>query len=120
MAITIPSNEILRLGLEVASGYNVNQKCETTKLLKFRAKYGASPNTCEEIFRDIQNDDLHQHRISKPNIIYFLMAMDWLKSYDTEENLATSYNVHVQTVRKWTQTYAKVIAAMKSNKVSNV
>ena len=84
------SKEFLFLGLELAgfSGYSI--RCNEKKMNRerFKDSFYASPQTSENIFVDIQDEDLGESRISKPNPIYLLLALFYLKKYPTKHALA--------------------------------
>ena len=60
---------------------------------RFRAFFGAGPKSCVEILNDLQTTENVDARMIKPNPIYFLMAMNWLKNCKTEAELAGKFKV---------------------------
>jgi len=85
---------------------------------RFCALFGASPKSCIEILNDLQTTENVDACMIKPNPIYFLMAMNWLKSYKTEVELAGLFNVIEKTSRTWVWKYIKAIQALQHQKVS--
>ena len=79
-----------------------------TQLSLFRAYYGATPKTCESIWNDIGND--------KP--IGFLIALRWLRRYETEQVLAYEFDNSEKDVRETVRELVGKIAALKMQKVS--
>ncbi len=65
------SKEFLFLGLELAGFSNYTIQCNEKKmnLERFKDSFYASPQTAENIFTDIQDEDLGESRIVKPNPI---------------------------------------------------
>ena len=62
---------------------------------KWRAHFGARPEVCLSTYRKLvkSNPDL--------SLRYFFMALYFLKTYGTEETIATRFRVDPQTVRTW-------------------
>ncbi len=108
------SKEFLFLGLELAgfTGYTMN-------LPRFKDIFYASPQTAENIFVNIQDEDLGESRISKPDPIYLLLALFYLKKYPTKHDLAAFIDSTEKTVLGWAKRYVKAIQALKEKKVSN-
>jgi len=46
-----------------------------------------------------------------------MMALNWLKSYKVEHELAAIFNVHEDTVRRWTWFYTKRMQGLKEAKI---
>lgn len=92
--------EMFELGLE-SIGFKGRQMCKNTATCRFRTSFGVDPKTCADIFKDLQVTDYTAARIKKPDPIYFLMALDWLKTYKEENEMAGLWKKDEQTVRKW-------------------
>jgi hypothetical protein len=78
-----------------------------------------SPQTAENIFADIQDKDLGESRIPKPDPIYLLLGLFYLKKYPTKHALAAFLDITEKTVLAWAKHYVKVIQALKEKKASN-
>ena len=63
-------------------------------------------------------DHIGADRVTKPDPLFFLITMDWLSTFKTEEELAGSYNMVEKTTRKCLWEYALAIKALKAEKVS--
>ena len=116
--ISISENECIELGLDAIGFDGRRQRNATTNNTRFRASYGAGPKSCVEILNDLQTTGHVEARINEPNLIDFLMAMNWLKTYKTESELAGLFKVDEKTSRKWVWKYVKAIRALKHQKVS--
>jgi hypothetical protein len=113
--ISLSPAEFMMLGLEETR----RKLCHKTKVTHFRSQYGASPESCSDIFVDIQRADMGEYIILKPNAIYFLMTLYWLHKYPTEIDLARKFNICEKTARRWIWTYAESIQKKTDSKVSS-
>jgi hypothetical protein len=69
--------------------------------------YG-SPESCADIFSELQTTNIAEARMySRPNPIYLLMALNWLKQYKVKEEMVGWFKLVVKTAQKWTQLYTK-------------
>jgi hypothetical protein len=57
--------------------------------------------------------------MDKPDPIHFFMAMNWLGTYKTEEQLAGNFKVTKKIAQKWIWKYTGAIQALKVVKVSS-
>jgi hypothetical protein len=119
--IEFSAADFLRLGLELA-GFSEHRQHRTTyvtNLRRFRAHFYASPASCAGTFSDLQTNNIAEACIDgKPSPIYLLMALNWLKQYSVEEELAGRFKLVEKTARKWTQLYTQKVQALKAAKVS--
>jgi hypothetical protein len=115
------SKEFLFLGLELAgfSSYTIRRNEKKMNRERFKDSFYASPQTVENIFDDIQDEDLGESRISKPNPLYLLLGLFYLKKYPTKHALAAFLDSTEKTVLTWAKRYVKAIQALKEKKVSN-
>jgi hypothetical protein len=74
-----------------------------------------------KIFSALESmDHIGTDRVNnKPDPLFFLITMDWLSTFKTEEELAGSYNMVEKTICKRNWEYALVIQALKAEKVSH-
>jgi hypothetical protein len=77
--------EFLQLGLE-RSGQGVKNS-QKTNLRRFRSFYKVCPETCSQIFSDLQTTDIEAARIDKANPEHLLMTLYWLVTYQSEEKI---------------------------------
>jgi hypothetical protein len=118
MVISISPADWLHLGLEVTGFNSIRQACrDEMKVERFRAHFGASPETCSAIFVDLQTTHIATARIAKPDVLYLLMAINWLKTYQTESQMAGTFKVDEKTVRTHIWKYVRAIQALKGQKV---
>jgi hypothetical protein len=113
----VPPADWLILGLELARFSNVREMNHKTNLRRFAAHFGACPETCSAIFVDLQTTQIAASRIAKPQVFYLLMALNWLKIYPTEHQIAGTFNVDEKTVRNNVWKYIRAIQALKAMKV---
>jgi hypothetical protein len=117
--IRLSEAEFLELGLSHA-GFDAIKQQRTRpvdNVRRFRGWYGAGPKTCSQIFIDLQTSDIQQARIKKPDGKKLLLALCWMKTYNTEPVLAGIFNANEKTARNWLWTYAGAIQALKHQKV---
>jgi hypothetical protein len=82
------NKEFLFLGLELAGfpAYTIGRNKKKMNRERFKDSFYARPHqTVENIFDDIQDEDLGESRISKPDPIYLLLALFYLKKYPTKQ-----------------------------------
>jgi hypothetical protein len=71
----------------------------------------------ENIFDDIQDGDLGESRIFKPNPLYLLLTLFYLKKYyPTQHALAAFLDSTEKTVLAWAKRYVKAIQALKEKR----
>jgi hypothetical protein len=121
VVLRFSSNEFYFLGLELAgfTPYTIRRNEKKMNLERFKDSFYASPQTVENMFADIQDEDLGESRISKPDPIYLLLGLFYLKKYPTKHALAAFLDSTEKTVLAWAKCYVKAIQALKEKKVSN-
>ena len=104
--------ELRSFGLEVAGFSKSWQRVsERTNNERFSASFGVSAKTLEAVFIDLKKKDPTLKESD------FLLAMDTLKLYLTEHNMAGRWGCHEQSYRaKWKEVVA-AIAALHSEKI---
>jgi hypothetical protein len=117
VVVNVPSADWLILGLELVSFSNVRETNHKTNLRRFAAHFGACPEMCSAIFVDLQTTQIAASRITKPQVFYLLMALNWLKTYPTEHQIAVTFKVDEKTVRSNVWKYIWAIQALKGMKV---
>jgi hypothetical protein len=81
--------QILQYGLEIV-GFDVARQRRTRaadNIERFRAAYGVGPGACSAVYKDLQTTLVPDARISRPNIFFFLVSLNWLSSHDEALNL---------------------------------
>lgn len=118
MVISISPADWLHLGLDLVGFRSTRQVCRhEMNVERYMANFGASPETCSAIFLDLQTTHIPTARIDKPNVQYLLMAINWLKTYRTESQMAGTFKVDEKTVRNQVWKYVRAIQALKGQKV---
>jgi hypothetical protein len=97
--VQITPDECLDIGLGLAGFGRIRQWSEKTMLCCFQGHYETSPETCSSMFRDIQHVMIVEARIHNPDPMGFFIALTWLKSYKTEENMASTFRLAKKTIR---------------------
>jgi hypothetical protein len=73
----------------------------------------------DTFFDDIQDEDLRESIISKPDPLYLLLVLFYLKKYPAKHALAAFLDSTEKTVLTWAKRYVKAIQALKEKTVSN-
>lgn len=114
-------DEILRKGLEMGGFDHRRQQRvkRSTCLRRFRALYGSNPIVYAEIIEDLQTTHIEAARVDskKMSVEKLLIAMNFLKCYQSEEVRSGQFKVSEKTARKWGWFYSKKIQALKAQKI---
>ena len=116
-------DEVLRIGLLYA-GFNEHrqQRVErATCVGRFKSQYGSSPLVCAKIWEDlVTSPDIWENRTHPKAASFekYLMALYFLKAYQTEERLAAMWKTCEKSARTWVWFFVKKIQALKEKKVS--
>ena len=115
----LTTNETLRKGLEIVgySAERIERVHRKTNVRRFKRHFGPSPTVVGVLWAELQTTTIAAARLPRANdndFKHYLMTLHFLKSYPLEEELASRYNVHEQTVRKWTGT--KLAAEQNHNR----
>jgi hypothetical protein len=115
MVLQPSADNFLQLGLQLA-GFNQGCRqstCADTNRHRFTSNFEVSPKTCMEIFLHFQTTHIDAAHVNKPKPVYMMMAIHWLSTYKTEEQIAGNFKVVEKTVQKWTWFYTQKIQALK-------
>jgi hypothetical protein len=121
MVLLLSAADILGLGLHFA-GFEVHRyqrTCLATNLQRFRGHFGVSPEALSAIFTDLQTTNIVEAHIDNPNPSHFLTAINWLRAYKIEEQLAGGSKMTEKTAQKWIWKYTEAFQALKAAKVSS-
>jgi hypothetical protein len=122
MVLQLSADDFLQLGLQLA-GFDpgtTQRTCANTNRRRFNSNFEACPKTCVDIFLHLQTTHIDEARVNKPNPVYMMMAIHWLSTYKTEEQIAGNFKVGEKTVQKWTWFYTQKIQALKGEKVITI
>ena len=111
--------QFMHTGLEII-GFDPTRQRRTryaTNLLRFRSAFGCSPEACAAIFHDIQVAGNVATRIDKPNCYFFLVAMNWLATYNKEAVMAGFFRCDEKTLRNRIKQYVEAVAGLKDEKI---
>ena len=118
--VRLSEDEILLLGLE-SVGFDERRQqntCDATNMTRFYASFGAGPKSCIQILESFQKTEVAAASIKNPNITYFFMTLNWMKTYKTETEMAGLFKTDEKRARERIWKYVKAIQALKSQKVS--
>ena len=90
MKIQFPKKAFLELGLHMAgfAMQTIENSCKATNNERLKDFYYVSTKTMKMLFYDIQDPDLGEACIAKPNPAHLLQALYFLKKYPTKIALA--------------------------------
>jgi hypothetical protein len=119
MLLAITPEEWLVLGLQTVGFDPIRQNGRhETNIERYVSHFGASPQSHSAIFSDLQTTQNKAAQITKPSVLPFLMAMYWLKTYQSESVMAGTFKVDEKTVRTYVWKYVLAIQALKEQKVN--
>jgi hypothetical protein len=109
---TPDAKTIQATGLEMigVSPHRQQKTCAATNMARFRSSFSCCPDACRQLFHDLRS-------LVRPNIMYFLLALFWMTTYETESNMASLFNLDEKTVRKWCWEYVQSIESLALEKV---
>jgi hypothetical protein len=118
--IDAPEEQFLNIGLHTIGfpAWRTATTNDEKNLERFRSAFGLIPKGCTALFRDLQLFDIGNAKVAKPAVTKMLMALYWLKTYQTETQISGMFQQSEETVRKWIWAYCKAFQALKSFKVS--
>lgn len=109
----VTSAEMLEFGLSILGCNLTKNKCAL--LPRFKAHYGTGSATAAGTWNDIVKNDRGRNSLDAS---YFLVTLQWFKSYELETKLACFVHVDEKTIKKHLLFYATAIQNLKSEKVS--
>lgn len=114
-AVDFSAADFFTLGFE-ARGFvryqNLNQRTQDEK---FRSLFGTSPAVIAAIWSDLRTATDPTISIDKHcRPIYILLMFRWLKSYESEHELHTDFNISVNTINKWCEVLTDKVARLRT------
>ena len=74
--LSFSKDDFLIMGLELkVIAPRIDRNKRETNVVGFQDFYYATPKACEELFRDIQDEDLGDATIKRPNPEYLILAL---------------------------------------------
>jgi hypothetical protein len=98
--------ELRRLKLEAEDVTAIHE-------VKFRRLYGSSHDTCSRLWNDL----VQERNVMQGGPYFLLLTLSWLRNYQTELDLSTTYMHDEDTLRKYFWFYVNAIQSLKSKKV---
>ena len=114
-----PSDRFFHLGLEMAgfSHAMIENTCLNTNLERFSSFFFASPETCEHVYRDIQDESIEGCiGLKDPKPERFLLALYFLKKYPTKVAQAAFLGCVEKSALVKTWRYIRAIQALKEKR----
>lgn len=117
----LTADEMLEIGLKIVqfTALQVQRVKHAKNVSRFVTFYGSSPYICATIWESLQTTTLEDARIPPEmlSVKYFLMAMNHLKQYPTEQDRAARFHVSEKWGRMKCWYYIEKIAALKAEKI---
>ena len=118
--LIVSPDELMSIGLGIF--YNerrIRRARKATNIKRFRKHFGADPLVCVLIWEDLQTTTVEAARVPSEKLDpkYFLMAMNHLRKYPTEEEREGPWDVSPKTGREWVWFYLEKIQALKAQKI---
>ena len=112
-APAISPEKFLGLGLEVFNYKRWRSYKHGANLIRFKKHYGVLPITCCQVWQKLRLHTNPESRLSsKADPRYFLMAVCFLWSYQTEAPLASQFGMSEKTSRKWVRYFVERIGSL--------
>lgn len=110
---------MLELGMILGRLHSTSDKADTSR---FRELFGICPLSASKAFTDIQTTDMGEDlKIQKPDPMYFLTTLYWLRGYGIETRVCGACGVRsAKTLRDHAWKYLAAIQALKASKVRKV
>eukprot|EP00978_Attheya_sp_CCMP212_P024730 scaffold78230_cov61-Attheya_sp.AAC.1 len=123
--VVLTADEFLMRGLTLC-GFTVNRQLRSsreTNLERFKSLFGSLPHIYTQIWEDLIYTDIPEIRIGMDNVkrqspAGFLVAINFLKTYQTETAKSGYLNMTEKTMRKWIWYYCPKIQALKAKRIN--
>jgi hypothetical protein len=116
--VVATSDHLLHLGLELV-GFKTRhiQRTRYTKnLSRFRSAYGVGPETVAHILHDLSHHGIEE----EPDTIWLLIALNWMRVYNTEEFMEGVFDRDEKTLREHIWKYVLAVRQLKDVKVCHL
>lgn len=115
--LELSADDVLKHGLEyVGFGHERQSKVNKKKNKeRFRAFYGIGNDAVAALLKDLQTSE--SARVKNLNLKHFFLALNFLKTYNTEVVLSGWWDFHEDTVNKWSWFYIEKIQQLKEEKI---
>jgi hypothetical protein len=115
-------DEFMSLGL-MMGGYGEERVSQKSNMDRFKSIYGSLPHVYAQLWEDLITTDIAEARIGTGNIrgttpYNFLIAINFLKCYQTDKSKSSHLNVCENTAQKWCWYFTAKIAALQAGNVS--
>ena len=118
-AVSFDENDFLQLGFEVRGFLGYGKIKVATQKEYFRSLYGTFPGILASIWQDLRHSDIRDCKLDKnAKPIDLLLYYRWKRSYETEFELRTQFNIGEETLRKRIRSMAKKVAGLRATMVS--
>ena len=115
--------DFLRIGLTLVGfeGFRQQSVQRHTSVCRFKSHYGASPEICAVIWKDLISTDIEEARVALASgaLEKFFLCMYFLKTNATDEKLSFFSRVCEKPARKLVWMFATKLQALKAKKVRN-
>lgn len=106
---TVSAEDFLRLGFSVRGFQDYESLKKETQDKYYKALFGTYPIVLSMIWHAL----LDNYKFPKGfSPIHLLLVFGWLRSYETELELRTQFNIGEETIRKWIRIVLKNLALL--------
>jgi hypothetical protein len=118
--LPLTEDNLIGTGLSIV-GYDYNKQATTSQKNKerlFVSWYGCLAKVCLVLWNDLITINTGNAKIDHPELKYFFMTLHWLYCYPKLKTIATTFQLHEDTVGKYVWQYSEAVEALKNIKVS--
>jgi hypothetical protein len=117
--LALSADDVLEHGLQYV-GFDKGRQSNVAKKKnkeRFRASFGIGNEAVAALLKDIQTSK--RARVENVDLKYFFLALNFLKTYSTELVLSGWWDLHEDTVHKWSWYYIQKFQQLKEEKVGS-
>lgn len=121
--VILTANEMLQCGLTLVrySEKRIGRVKQTsnTNTTRFKTHFGCNQIVAVQIFEDLQTTEVDDARLddNKISAKYFLISLNFLFVYETEDRKEPIFDLSQKTTREWVVYYVKKVQALKHEKI---
>jgi hypothetical protein len=114
-------DEVMERGLRLVDKRSQESVCRSTQVSRFRDFFGSLPVVYSQLWEDLQMTNIEEARIvigvPETDLTYFLLTINFLKKYPTENATSGLFAISEKTARDWKWYYSRKIQALMPQKI---
>ena len=115
----VSAEAFMLVGEDIISKKKRNTKSDMIRRRRFQSNFGTAPEICSNIWARIMFTRRKQIPFSNPAPKHLLWALHLMKTYGTEDCLASNCGVDEKTFRRWAWIFIEEIARLSRVEVSD-